>query len=152
MSARSNIPLPNLRIKVPLHRQVLPAIHILNHEALLVGQVQEADEAVGRGDVGELGFGVDVREVVHDVGEHEGAGFVFGEDGDLGALVGLGGWRFSVGRCQLVVIFSGGGCIVVRTFLRSRCLATSLLSIVVRRLSLLHERIARTLVVISCSV
>jgi len=99
MSTQSNIPLPNLRIKIPLHRQILPAVHILNHQSFLVGQVQEADEAVGRGDVGELGFGVDVREIVHDVGEHERAGLVFGEDGDLGTLGGLRLGRFSVGRC-----------------------------------------------------
>lgn len=60
--------------------------------------MQEADETVRGRDVGELSFGVDVREVVHDVGEHERSGVVFGQDGDLWALLGgLRGWRFSVG-------------------------------------------------------
>ena len=99
MSTQSNIPLSNLRIEIPLHRQILPAVHILNHKALLVSQVQKTDETVRSGNVGELGFGVDVREVVHDVCEHERAGFVFGEDGDLRALGCLRGGRFSGGGC-----------------------------------------------------
>lgn len=71
--------------------------------------MQEADEAVGGGDVGELGSGVDVREVVHDVGEHEGAGFVFGEDGDLWTLGGLWLRGFSVGWVLVDISF----CLVV---------------------------------------
>jgi hypothetical protein len=61
--------------------------------------MQKTNEAVRSGDVGELGFGVDVREVVHDVCEHERAGFVFGQDGDLRALLLLllGLRWFSVG-------------------------------------------------------
>jgi hypothetical protein len=48
---RLYIALTNLRLKVPLHRQILPPIHILNHQPLLVGQMQQTDEPVRSGDV-----------------------------------------------------------------------------------------------------
>lgn len=81
-----NVALANLRLKVPLDAQVLPTFHILNHQAFFVRQVQQTNETVGSRDVGELGFRVDVREVVHDVCEHERARLVLGQDGDLGLL------------------------------------------------------------------
>lgn len=79
----SDITLTDLRLEIPLDAQILPPFDVLNYQTLFVGQVQETDEAVRRGNVVELLFGVDVREVVHDVREHERAGLVGGEGGDL---------------------------------------------------------------------
>jgi hypothetical protein len=85
--SKSYIALADLRLQIPLDGQILPTVDILNHQAFLVGQVEQADEAVRSRDVGELVLGVDVREIVHDVGEHEGAVGVLRESGDLGFLL-----------------------------------------------------------------
>jgi hypothetical protein len=47
----SNIALTNLRLKIPLHSQILPPIHILNHQTLLVSQMQQTNEPVRSGNI-----------------------------------------------------------------------------------------------------
>jgi hypothetical protein len=84
---QSYIALTDLRLQIPLDGQILPTIDVLNHQSLFVGQMQQANEPVRGRDVGELIFGVDVREVVHDVGEHEGAVRVLGQGWDLRLLL-----------------------------------------------------------------
>ena len=95
VSIESYITLANLRLQISLDAQVLPPLNILNHQSLFVGQVQQADETIRSRDVGELILGVDVRKVVHDIGEHEGAVGVLWESRDLGFLLLLYRWMFS---------------------------------------------------------
>lgn len=60
VSIESYITLTDLRLRIPLDSQILPALDIFNHQSLFVGQVQQANEPVRSGDVSELIFGVDV--------------------------------------------------------------------------------------------
>lgn len=86
--------------------QVLPPLHTLNHQPLLVRQVQQANEPKTRADVQHLLLGVDVLEVVHDVDEVERVCFGLGEGGRCGVGGGVG---LVWGRDGLVMTVMDGG-------------------------------------------
>lgn len=72
--------------------QILPAFHIFNYQALLVSQMQQADEAVRCADVLHLLLRVDVLQVIHDINELQRAGIVGLEGRDLRSCGRWGCW------------------------------------------------------------
>ena len=62
-----------IRTEVPLDSKVFEIRSVLNHQAVLVGQMQGTYEAVARRDISECFLGVYGLEVIHDVCESEGA-------------------------------------------------------------------------------
>lgn len=62
-------PLGNLSRPIPSDLQLLEPGLVLNHQALLVRQMQEADETVARGNIGHRLLGVYRLQAVHHGGE-----------------------------------------------------------------------------------
>ena len=64
-------PLSHLRRPIPANRKLIQILGLVNHQALLVGQMQQTDEAVRRGYVLHGRFGVHGLQPVHDLSEVE---------------------------------------------------------------------------------
>lgn len=73
------------RTRILPHSQIRPAFDILNHQSLLVGQVQQANKPKRSADVGQLLPRVHVLQVVHNGREGERALVIFRQHRDLGA-------------------------------------------------------------------